>query len=138
MFRVYLFLHIFFAILWIGGMIYSLLFLKPALRQVDETCRNSVLENTWKKFFYAVWISIIVLLLTGMALWHGVRTDLSQSVLFHLKLIMFAVMILNFLYIHLYLFRRRIFHSIPTLMTLNLVLGVFIVMVITYLRYGTA
>ncbi len=134
MYKELLFLHLFFAILWIGGMIYSLVFMRPALGKVDEDCRVSVLQNTWGRFFYAVWLSIIVLFLTGMAIWHQFRPDFSKNTLFHLKLLMFAIMVLNFAYIHLYLFRKKIFRSIPVLMTVNLVLGVLIVMVITFIR----
>lgn len=134
MYKELLFLHIFFAILWIGGMIYSLVFLKPALGKVDENCKTAVLQNTWERFFYAVWLSIIVLFLTGITMWHQYRPDFNRNTLFHLKLLMFAIMVLNFAYIHLYLFRKKIFRSIPTLMTINLFLGVLIVMVITFIR----
>ncbi|WP_461829300.1 hypothetical protein [Aquifex sp.] len=134
MYKELLFLHLFFAILWIGGMIYSLVFMRPALGKVDDNCRTTLLQNTWGRFFYAVWLSIVVLFLTGMALWHKFRPDFSSNTLFHLKLLMFAIMVLNFAYIHLYLFRKRIFGSIPVLMTINLVLGILIVMVITFIR----
>lgn len=134
MYKELLFLHLFFAILWVGGMIYSLVFMRPALGKVDENCRNNVLEHTWGRFFYAVWLSIVVLFLTGMAMWHKFRPDFTNNTLFHLKLLMFAIMVINFAYIHLYLFRKRIFRSIPVLMTLNLILGILVVMVITYIH----
>ncbi len=134
MYKELLFFHIFFAILWIGGMIYSLIFMRPALERVDENCRVTIIQNTWSRFFYAVWLSIIVLFLTGMAIWHQFRLDFSKNPLFHLKLLMFVIMVIIFAYIHLYLFRRKIFSSIPTLMMINLILGVLIVMVITFIR----
>ena len=31
-----LFLHLFFAIVWVGGMVYSLLFLRPSLREIAQ------------------------------------------------------------------------------------------------------
>lgn len=134
MYKTYLFLHIFFAIIWIGGMIYSLLFLHPALQKVSEECRKEVADKTLGRFFLAVWLSIIVLFATGMYMWHTVRKDFSENILFHAKLIMFAIMVLNFTYIHLYLYRKKIFSSIPVFVWINLALGTLIVLIITYIR----
>jgi len=134
MYRVYLFLHLFFAIMWIGGMLYTSLFLQPALREAQENCKEQIFPKAMGKFFMGVWVSILVLFGTGMALWHGFRTDFSQNPLFHIKLLFFAIMVLNFAYIHLYLYKRRMYHSIPVLVGLNLILGVLVVMIITYVR----
>ena len=75
-----------------------------------------------------------MLFLTGMAMWHNYRHDFSSNTLFHIKLLVFAVMVINFAYIHLYLFRKRIYGSIPPLMAFNLILGTLVVMIITFIR----
>ncbi|NPA32517.1 MAG: hypothetical protein GXO04_02695 [Aquificae bacterium] len=134
MFRTYLFLHLFFAIVWIGGMFFSLLALHPALRSADENCRKQVAQKALGRFFWAVWVSIVVLFITGMALWHKFRPDFSQNPLFHFKLLLFAIMVLNFLYIHAFLYRKRLTDQIPLFIGINLVLGTLIVMIITYIR----
>ncbi|NPB08344.1 MAG: hypothetical protein GXN96_05390 [Aquificae bacterium] len=134
MYRVYLFLHLFFAMLWIGGMLYTSLFLQPAAREAEEKCRDQILPRSMGKFFLGVWVSILVLFGTGMALWHTFRPDFFKNPLFHIKLLLFAIMVLNFAYIHLYLYRRKVYHSIPTLVGINLVLGILVVMIITYVR----
>lgn len=126
-----LFLHIFFASLWIGGMVYSLFFLKPALRAVPKEHQTVVIKGVFSRFFPAVWISIALLFITGMGLWHSRRPDLGNNPLFHLKLFLFGIMFLVFTYIHLYLFRRAKLSSIPQLIALNLFLGVLIILLIS-------
>ena len=103
-----LFLHLFFAIVWVGGMVYSLLFLRPSLREIaQEEQRGKFLKQVFSKFFLAVWLSIIVLFLTGMSLWHGYRKDFSDNSLFHIKLFLFGLMVIIFTYIYFFLFRRN-------------------------------
>ncbi len=130
-----LFLHLFFSTLWIGGMIYSLLFLKPSLRELpQEEQRRKLLRSVFSRFFSAVFVSIFVLFLTGMSLWHGYRKDFNANTLFHLKLFLFALMTFIFLYIYFFLYRRGRYSHIPNLIGINLLLGVLIMLIITYIR----
>ena len=99
MIRSLLFLHLFFATLWVGGMAYTLLFLRPSLKSLPEGPKQSLVQNLYGRFFLGVWLSILVLFITGFGLWHGYRKDVSSNFLFHLKLLLFAIMVLNFAYI---------------------------------------
>ncbi len=129
------FLHIFFAILWIGGMVYSLLFLRPSLKELsNEEQRQRLLRSVFSRFFPAVWLSIAVLFITGIGLWHGYRKDFSENSLFHTKLFLFALMTLVFAYIYFFLFRKNRLSHIPNLIWVNLFLGVLILLIITYIR----
>lgn len=129
-----LFLHILFAIVWIGGMVYSLFFLKPSLKVIpQEEGRQKLLSSVFSRFFPAVWLSILVLFITGMGLWHGYRKDFSENPLFHTKLFIFGLMTLIFAYIHLFLFRKGKLSNIPNLIWVNLILGVFVLLIITYI-----
>ncbi|WP_461832040.1 hypothetical protein [Aquifex sp.] len=134
MYRTYLFLHLFFAIVWIGGMFFNVLFLSPALRSAKEDCRQDIAPKVLGKFFMSVWLAIFILFGTGMAMWHKFRPDFNTNPLFHLKLILFAIMVINFLYIHLFLYRKRLFSQIPIFVGINLILGTIIVLIITYIR----
>jgi uncharacterized membrane protein len=135
MYKSMLFLHIFFAIVWIGGMVFNLLFLHPALKDIkQEEVKGAIILRTLGRFFLGVWLSIAVLFLTGMWMWHSVRTDFSTNTLFHIKLFIFGIMVFNFAYIHLYLFRKKIFKPIPNFVWINLVLGTLVVLIITYIR----
>jgi len=128
-----LFLHLFFATLWVGGMAHTLLFLRPSLGAIPEAQRRQFLKSLYGKFFLAVWISIIVLFITGMGLWHGYRKDFSSNFLFHLKLFLFAVMVFNFSYIYLFLYRKDRLPAIPTLVGINFLIAVFIYMIISWI-----
>ncbi|MEJ5339200.1 MAG: hypothetical protein ACK42C_05020 [Aquificaceae bacterium] len=128
------FLHILFAAVWIGGMVYSLLFLKPSLRELSqEEQRLRLLRAVFSRFFPAVWLSILVLFITGMGIWHGYRRDFSDNPLFHAKLFIFALMTLVFAYIYLFLFRKEKLSHIPNLIWVNLFLGILVLLIITYI-----
>jgi len=134
MYRSMLFLHVFFAMLWIGGMVFNLLFLHPVVKELREDVRGDLAVRVLRRFLLGVWLSIFVLLLTGTWMWHNVRTDFSSNPLFHIKLFLFGIMVVNFLYIYFYLFRKRLLKHIPNFVWINLILGVLITLIITYIR----
>ncbi len=128
------FLHLFFAIIWIGGMVYSLLFLRPSLKDLpNEEHRHRLLGAVFSRFFPAVWLSILVLFITGMGLWHGYRRDFTENPLFHTKLFLFALMTAVFAYIYIFLFKRGKLSHIPNLIWVNLFFGILILLIITYI-----
>ena len=135
MYKSLLFLHIFFAMVWIGGMVFNLLFLHPAVKDLSpEETRKALAQKVLKRFFLAVWLSIAVLFLTGMAMWHSFRPDFSTNILFHIKLFVFGIMVFNFVYIYFWLFRKKLFKHIPNFVWINLILGILITLIITYIR----
>ncbi|MFN3946619.1 MAG: hypothetical protein ACK4LA_00855 [Aquificaceae bacterium] len=130
-----LFLHVFFAMVWIGGMIYSLFFLKPSLKEIaQQETRDRFLKVVLSKFFLAVWISILVLFISGMGLWHGYRRDFTENTLFHTKLFLFGLTVLIFLYIYFFLFRKNKLSQIPNLVGINLLINTLILLIIIYIR----
>ncbi len=128
-----LFLHLFFATLWVGGMIYTLFFLRPSLKRISESQKSDFIKNVYGRFFLAVWLSILILFLTGMGLWHGYRRDFSTNFLFHLKLFLFAIMVLNLAYIYFFLYRKNRLSAIPSLVAINLLLATIIYIVISWI-----
>jgi len=128
-----LFLHLFFATLWVGGMIYTLFFLRPSLKRISESQKSDFVKNVYGRFFLAVWLSILILFLTGMGLWHGYRRDFSTNFLFHLKLFLFAIMVLNFAYIYFFLYRKNRLSAIPSLVAINLLLATIIYIIISWI-----
>lgn len=60
-----LFLHVAAAILWMGGMAFMVLALRPALGLVEPPLRVRVLGEVLRRFFIVVATSIAVLLATG-------------------------------------------------------------------------
>lgn len=59
-------LHVLAATIWVGGMFFAHLCLRPAAVQVLEPpLRLTLWVQVFKRFFFWVWLSIIVLLATG-------------------------------------------------------------------------
>lgn len=67
-------LHLLGAVLWVGGMAFALLALRPALAALEPPQRLLLQEGTLRRFFLIVWHAMPALLLTGYALlfgWYG-------------------------------------------------------------------
>ncbi len=128
-----LFLHLFFATLWVGGMAYTLLFLRPSIKSLPESSRHTFVKGLYGKFFMGVWLSILILSITGMGLWHGYRKDFSSNFLFHLKLLLYALMVLNFAYIYFFHYRKGKFSVIPNLVAINFVFAILIYLIISWI-----
>lgn len=59
-------LHLAAAIVWLGGMTFMLLALRPAAQALLEgPVRARLMARIWQRFFIAVWVSIVVLLASG-------------------------------------------------------------------------
>lgn len=59
-------LHLLAAVVWVGGMFFAYMALRPAAAGVlDPPLRLPLWEATFKRFFFWVWIAIAVLLATG-------------------------------------------------------------------------
>ena len=67
-------LHVLGAVLWVGGMAFALLALRPALAELEPPARLALHEGALRRFFLIVWHAMPALLLTGWALlfcWYG-------------------------------------------------------------------
>lgn len=58
-------LHSIAAAVWVGGMFFMLVVFRPAVQTLDPEPRAAMMGITLKKFFPWVWMSIVILLLTG-------------------------------------------------------------------------
>ncbi|MGH8370110.1 MAG: CopD family protein, partial [Gammaproteobacteria bacterium] len=58
-------LHILSVMIWVGGMFFAYLALRPALAEQDALTRAGIWVTVFKRFFPWVWGSIAVLLATG-------------------------------------------------------------------------
>jgi uncharacterized membrane protein len=141
------FLHLAAAIAWLGGISFMLFALRPALaEQLPPPQRLPLIVTVLRRFFAAVWLSIAVLLLTGLAMLLSVGMKSAPTgwhLMFGLGLLMFA------LFGHLYFgpFRRlrqavaasdwpeggRRTGQIATLATANLALGALAIAAVIFL-----
>ena len=57
--------HIFGAVIWVGGMFAIYVCLRPALGTLDPPQRLRLMRVTFQKFFPWVWVAILFLLASG-------------------------------------------------------------------------
>jgi uncharacterized membrane protein len=58
-------LHIFGAVVWVGGMFVIYMCLRPALGTVEPPQRLRLIRDTLRRFFPWVWVAILLLLASG-------------------------------------------------------------------------
>ena len=66
--------HLLGAVLWVGGMFFAYLVLRPSLAVLEPPQRMLLHAQVFKRFFLIVWHAMPALLLTGYALlfgWYG-------------------------------------------------------------------
>ena len=141
------FLHVLAAIAWLGGIGFMLFALRPAAAEtLAPPQRLPLIAQTLQRFFKLVWVTIVVLLLSGLAMLLGVgmkNAPAGWHAMLGIGLVMFA------LFGHLYFgpFRRlkhavsaadwaeggRRVGQIATLATVNLALGVLAIAAVYFL-----
>jgi uncharacterized membrane protein len=89
------FLHIAAAIVWLGGISFMLFAFRPAaLAQLAPPQRLPLIAAVLTKFFRLVWVSIALLLVTGLAMLLAVgmkNAPLGWHLMFGIGLLMFAL-----------------------------------------------
>jgi uncharacterized membrane protein len=94
-------LHLLGAVVWVGGMAFALLVLRPSLIVLEPPQRLALHEKVFKKFFLYVWHAMPILLLTGYAMLFGVfggfaAVNWAVHVMHLLGLIMAAIFLVVF------------------------------------------
>jgi len=142
-FLLILWLHILASVVWIGGMAFNILILRPSITVIDAPQRIKLAETVLRRFISFVWASIGVLILTGAILalpkMTSFKTLLSSSYggLLILKLLIVMVMIINVFIIQYILFPKfkslipspggnRVMGQIVTVVKINLIFGTFV------------
>jgi uncharacterized membrane protein len=145
-------LHLLSIVVWVGGMFFMLACLRPAAAEVLEPpARVRLMHATMRRFFSVVTVAAGLVLLSGTAmLGFASREAARTGVAFNMPLdwyamvVLFLVMLLVFAHIRLSLFRRleralaaqawaaaaAAMELIRRDVTINLVIGVFIVVIV--------
>ncbi len=67
--NVFRFLHMFGVLVWVGGMFFAYLALRPAAAEVLEAPERMPLwSNTLRRFFSWVWVAVALILLSGIGM----------------------------------------------------------------------
>jgi len=65
-------LHLLGAVVWVGGLAFMLLVLRPSLGALEPPQRLAVHQKAFRKFFLYVWHAMPIVLLSGYAMLFGV------------------------------------------------------------------
>lgn len=131
-------LHLLAAILWVGGMAFTILVLRPSLVVLEPPQRLALHAQVFRRFFLLVWHAMPIALLTGWAMlfgWYGGFRDSG----WHVHLMNLTGFVMGVVFVVIWFgpyarFRRamadgrgpdaaKAVHSIRALITANLALG---------------
>lgn len=144
-------LHLLAAVVWVGGMFFAYLALRPAVGEVIAADQRPALwAATLSRFFVWVWAAIVLLLTTGLGMIVGVYGGMANvGASIHAMLGLGIVMMLLFAHVYFAAFRRlkqavaagdhaegaRRVAQIRLLVGVNLILGLIVVVIASAGRY---
>jgi uncharacterized membrane protein len=142
--------HILAAVIWVGGMFFALMVLRPSTGPLEPAVRLALWHRVFSRFFPWVWLSVAVLLVSGFAMvFLGFGGFAAVGRYVHIMMAVGILMVL--IYAHLYFapwqrFRRAVaaadwptaaknIEQIRLIVTANLVLGLITVVIGASGRY---
>ena len=143
-------IHVLSAVVWVGGMFFALLVLRPAVGPLEPAVRLALWRRVFARFFPAVGVSVLALLATGHAMILvelGGFAEIGMSV--HLMQGTGVLMALLYLWLLVGPYRRflkaldagtppaaaRAIEGIRWIITVNLALGVVTLVIATTGHY---
>ncbi len=142
-------LHILAAVVWIGGMAFNLLVVRPSMSAVEPSQRIKLAVAILKRFILFVWASIGLLIVTGISMAlpkFSLTTAYGITLLFKIAIVGMMILIVIFIrYFFLPKLEFLIAQSSPdvsktmgqiaALVKLNLVLGIFVLLLSEFLTF---
>lgn len=93
-------LHMLAAIVWVGGMFFAYVVLRPAVGALEPGVRLGLWLRTLANFFRWVWVAIVVLVASG--LWMVVIAGGFAVVGVHVHIMLVLGLVMMALFLHLY------------------------------------
>jgi len=96
-------IHVLAAVIWIGGMFFAWMVLRPAaVSELQAPERLKLWSEVLRRFFKWVWITVLVLPISGIGMWHMRFEGLAAAPRYvHIMAGLFLVMLALFLRIQL-------------------------------------
>ena len=136
-------LHLLATVIWVGGMFFAYMALRPAASFLEPSLRLPLWSQTFRRFFPWVWVSVITLLASGFWLikQYGGMGEVGPHV--HIMLLLGIIMMLIFLHVffapHKKLGRAvesqdwetgaKALNQIRLLISINLLLGLIVTVI---------
>lgn len=101
-------LHLLSAVVWVGGMFFAYMFLRPtAAAQLEPPARLTLWVGVFNKFFPFVWLALLFLPLTGYVMIFDIWGSMGNAPLYvHIMNGLGIVMILIYLHVYFAPFKR--------------------------------
>lgn len=145
LFAVAIGLHTLAAVIWVGGMFFAHMALRPSLTEMSPPERLGLWRRVLPRFFSWVWLSILTILVTGYGvLFTGYRGGIGGGAL-HVDTMQASGLVMVVLFVYLFFgpfrsFKRFVAQGdipaaaasqarIRQIVTVNLALGVFTVFI---------
>jgi uncharacterized membrane protein len=134
-----LILHVLGAIIWVGGMFFAYMVLRPVAGEMEGPARLRLWRQVFGRFFPWIWASILALLASGyLMLFWGLGGFAGAGVHVHIMQLLGWIMVLLFLHLYFAPWRRlqqaldagdgqaaaRSLKQIRTIVAINLALGI--------------
>ena len=143
-------LHALAAVVWVGGMFFAYLVLRPAAGRLEPPHRLALWRGVFARFFPWVWSAILVLLVSGYGMVLGLMGGFAGAGL-HVHIMQALGIVMMLLFAHLFFAPWRRFHRavdggefekagsqlavIRKIVAVNLVLGLLVVIIGSGGRY---
>lgn len=138
-------LHVLSAVVWVGGMLFAHMFLRPVVAaQLEPAIRLPLWVGIFKRFFPMVWLAVLFLPLTGYLMIVNIWGDMAHTPIYiHVMTGFGIMMILIFLHVYFAPFKRlkeavikqdwpeggRNLNIIRKMVGINTIIGFFIIIV---------
>lgn len=96
-------LHVLAAVIWVGGMFFAWMILRPAaVSELQPPERLTLWAEVFRRFFMWVWVTLATLPITGIGMWHMRFPSMDAAPRYvHIMAGLFVVMLALFLRIQL-------------------------------------
>jgi len=95
-------LHILATVIWVGGMFFAHMILRPsAVEKLEPPQRLPLWVAVFKRFFFWVWIAVIILPVTGYWMIYGVFGGMENTGLY-VKIMHLVGWVMVFIYSYIY------------------------------------
>ncbi len=143
-------LHILSALIWVGGMFFAYQCLRPVAAEILEPPLRLLLwRETFKRFFFWVWVAIILLVVSGHSMIAMLGGMDSVGLHVHIMLVCGYVMIALYFYVYFKLYKQlksatveskwpeagEVLNKIRQIVAVNLILGLITVSIASGGRY---
>jgi uncharacterized membrane protein len=129
--------HVLSAVVWVGGMVFAHLVLRPSLAVLEPPARMALMRDVLRRFFLIVWHAMPLMILTGFAIIFGVAGGMA-GVRWNVHVMLLLGLIMSGIFVVIFFGPWRAFRAAPgpdtlasirRLVGINMILGLLTVLI---------